>query len=841
MIKRDPDCTRCKLYETTSHVCLLGAGARRARLMVIGEAPGATEERRGEPFIGDAGQLLRDMLDEADIDLDDVFFTNAVSCRPPNNKTPTKGQIKSCQYWLQKQIDDIDPDFILLLGNTALQSFTGKAGIKKMRGKPFEDDNHRVILPTFHPALILRDPSQRPLLASDLRLMASIIEQGEIPRENELNIVIVDTLDKVSQMIDELEGVVSFDIETNQLYPFKTLASDVTPTILSLGFGTAEHQFILPFHHSQSTWDDEELEDILDQIGEVLDDCKLVAHGGKFDFLWMRAVANRDWAKHFTFDTMMAHYILDENSLHGLKELAQKFLGAPNWDIDATEKSNINLPIEKLALYHAHDLFYTRKFFYYFGRQLKEDYSLVRLFKELIMPVTRLFVEIEYNGVCVDVSRFEEVERQLKKDIAGYRRELRKYGDILWSSPQQVGKLLFEDLGIPVVEKTKTGKYSTSESTLKQIDHPCVQALLKYRGAKQQLSFFIDGWKPYLHRKYDRGKWRYYIHPSFKIHGTVTGRPSCEHPNLQQVPRDSIIRSLIIAEDGWTVVDCDYSQIELRVAAELADEKAMKEAFNTGVDIHWLTAIREISRGGGLAELILDTASKHEGHEVKSYAEAVEILLQMGPDRAAELNKEWKEYRKKAKAVNFGYLFGMWWKKFKIYARDNYGVEVTDEQAEASREAYFDLYYGLPDWHKGQKYFVRANGYVRSLSGRKRRLPNAQLKHDKTRQQMAERQAINSPVQSFASDLNLMALLQLRQEFGPDIVRIFGTVHDSMLFRVKNEYLEQVVERMIEIMPHPHLLDVFEIDLSVPIVGEAEIGPWGAGVSWERWKREQAV
>lgn len=281
------------------------------------------------------------------------------------------------------------------------------------------------------------------------------------------------------------------------------------------------------------------------------------------------------------------------------------------------------------------------------------------------------------------------------------------------------------------------------------------------------------------------------------------------------------------------------SQIELRVAAELANERSMLYAFANGIDVHWLTAIQEIERGGALKDLVLDTARTWKQDKTLNYSQSIKVLLEMGPDEAVAIRPEWKEYRKKAKAVNFGYLYGMWWKKFKMYARDNYGVDVTDEEAQDSRVAFFDNYKDYPAWHDRQKRYARKHGYVKSLSGRKRRLPAAMSAEDGPERREAERQAINSPVQSFANELNLMAALQLRKEYGRKVVRICGTVHDAILVRVRDDYVEEVYNRLREIMSHPELMDILQIDVAVPIIADGSIGPWGAGVPLDVWKAER--
>jgi DNA polymerase I-like protein with 3'-5' exonuclease and polymerase domains len=219
--------------------------------------------------------------------------------------------------------------------------------------------------------------------------------------------------------------------------------------------------------------------------------------------------------------------------------------------------------------------------------------------------------------------------------------------------------------------------------------------------------------------------------------------------------------------------------------------------------------------------------------------EALRVVDEWAETKALKAFIDWKETRKKAKAINFGYLYGMWWKKFKIYARDNYGVTVTDDEAQASREAFFELYPGFPDWHERQRRFAQVNGYVRSLSGRKRRLPAAMGGRDTPERREAQRQAINSPVQSFANELNLMAALQMRKEFSRKWFRIVGTVHDAILMWVRNDKVEQIFKRGMEIMSKPELLERFEVDMSVPIEAEGKIGPWGAGKDIKKWLEMQ--
>jgi len=786
--------------------------------MLIGEAPGHREDDSGVPFVGKAGQLLDDMLEHTGLSRDDIFITNAVSCRPPNNRAPTKREMKACKYWLDKQIEEVKPKYIGLLGNVALEQVLGVKGIKKLRGRPIEQGGV-TYLPMYHPSYILRgDLADLPTGEQDLRKLKAIMDFGGVPEERALNYVIVDTWNKVDAMLDALSGTVSFDLETTSLYPWNG-------KIVSFGVGTSVGEFVMPIFHNQSKWTDDDALHILELVYERLKDCIVIAHNGKFDQLFI--LIHFGVLIHLDFDTMLASHILNENTRHDLEMLARVHFSAPDWDIPLAEKQG-NAPFAKIAKYHAHDLYYTRRLYHKFRPMLAEDPLIKRLFDNLTMPAANLYVEMEAHGCFIDLDKMDEVEEYLTTEIDKAERRLKKWGDINWASPKQVADLLYGKLKIKCPVRTKKGAPSSSETALKMIDHPCVTDLLTFRGHKQQRSFFIEGWKPYIVDSR--------IHPSFKLHGTVTGRPSCQHPNFQQVPRDSLIRSLIVAPEGWEVLEADLSQIELRIVAELSRCPSMIHAFVNGVDIHWKTALGELERYAGQRELVLDTARK-AGMKGSSYAEAIELLREIGPDEAAEINPIWKEMRKKAKAVGFGYVYGMWWKKFLQYARDNYDMILTEREAQQSRIAYFQMY-PLESWHENQRRFARKYGYVRSLAGRKRRLPVAQSTDDTPERAEALRQAINSPVQGFASDINLMVAIQLRSEFPRAVLKLTITVHDSILMEVRKDYVVRVAQRVTEIMQRPDLFDAFQINLTVPIEGEVKIGPWGSGISLKKWREK---
>lgn len=842
MIKSNPNCILCKLCKTSETICQLGKGSKDREIVVVTESP------RGD-------RIATEMLDKVGFEFSDLYFCSAVACDVEKGKSATKSQIKQCTRYLLPQLDQAK--YVLLVGSGPLLAVLGLTGIKKLHGRPIKKDGV-IYLPIMSPGIIHHDPGMRPMVEAAFRFFKEIVEFEGVPEEKDLDFEIVQTAQQIRAMLKDMRGSVSSDLETSGLYPW-----DKGAHVVSIGFGTARKQWIIP-GESADIWTRHELEEILEMVTDRLEECILIGHNWKFDQLWMKVRFGVSWPAQF--DTMLAHYLLDENSLHGLKHLAQKFLGAPDWDVDKETKTEWS---SVTARYHAHDLFYTRQLYKVFKKDLAEQPGVEAVFKHILMPCSDMFVQAEYNGVYIDTAKMDDAEKYLREELRKAKADLDKWApDVNWRSPIQVASLLFDRLGIAEIEKTAAGGRSVSESVIKRIDHPVARAMLLYRAADKQLSGFIEGWKPYL----VNGR----LHPSFKLHGTVTGRLSCQNPNLQQIPRDPRIRNLITAPPGWVLLECDLSQIELRIAAEIAGETAMLDAFRRGIDVHWKTATGELRRGAGGDSLktIYDTAktflkrnnlpedstgaaavfdaweytnfgpnTKEVLHKFKAkgtpkklgFEDAMNIMVAMGPDEAQDIDKGWKELRKKAKAVNFGFLFGMWWKKFKDYARDNYGVIVTDKQAKQAREAFFEDYPEFATWHKRQRMLVRRQGYVESLSGRKRRLPRAMDREDTPERREAERQSINSPVQSFANELNLMSALQIHREFKRSEVRIVGTVHDAILMEVKLEHIHRVSHRVLEIMKRPSILDILDIDIEVPILADGTIGPWGGGKSVEKY------
>jgi len=481
---------------------------------------------------------------------------------------------------------------------------------------------------------------------------------------------------------------------------------------------------------------------------------------------------------------MLAAHLLDENRPKNLGFLSQSILGADVYKgmVELKPDKIMKEPLRKISIYNGHDVGYTHQLYPHLRRELIAQPRLLRLFVKLLMPASHVIQQVETAGWYVDQPLLWDRIKILQHEIALRRRVLSENLPKTWredfnfNSTQQLGRWLFskKGLGLSPLELTKTGAPSTREAVLLHYhDHPAVAALLEYRTLELKwLRTYLLPWSVRLDT-------RSRLHTVYKLYGTVTGRLSGD---MQQVPRDSFIRGVFGAPPGWAFVQADYSQIELRIAAHCAHERRMQRAFRTGEDLHLLTATQLTGKPGTAVS---------------------------------------KEERKRAKAVNFGFLYGMYPKKFQSYAFESYGVEVSLGEAEAAREQYFTTYRDLPNWHERQKRIANNHHRVVSPLGRIRHLPDILSSENSVRME-AERQAINSPVQATASDLMLFSMVQMQQEMNPREAFMVGTLHDAIFFQVREDALGEYLSVIKQVMENLPLKKTFGLELSVPVVVDVD-------------------
>lgn len=789
-------CHDCNLCAFSSPTCIWGAGPSKAKVMVVNSYATEQDEQEGAAVMPSS---LVERLRAIGLDPEKVYYTNAIKCACPRGTKYKVGDIKKCKQHLDKEIAAVQPTYVLVLGAQALKA-TVDGSITELNGVMVEKDGIKY-MPSYSPGIVYRDPGKAPFVEKAMNNFKAMME-GSLEGLPELDIRLITNMRELKRAFHHLRDNnylhLSYDIETTGLVRFED-------EVNLFGFGNDQVQYIIPLEAHYSPLKGARLAQrklIRTCVNWLNRNAKaLVAGNGKFDDLFLKY---RFGVKpNITFDVVLASHILNENTPNGVKENAVLECNAPEWDVDKdlkTGKYKTREKYQEYLTYLGYDIYYEYKLYRVFHKKLKQDRALMKLFYHLYMPGIISYETVEEHGVFIYPQQFKKVRKHLESEREAIEKQLLKMAkhEVNWNSPAQIQKLLYEELKLPVIETTESGSPSTSEATLMQLrdKHPIVELILKYRGVNIQISHFIDGW---INRMWGRR-----LFPNFKLHGTVTGRTSCTDPNLQQVPRDPIIRNLVGAPEGWSVVEIDYSQAELRIAAIMSGDETMKRIYQTGGDIH--THTYEMITGEKVSD-----------------------------DKYIK-----KEQRKKAKAVNFGFVYGMGWRKFKIYARDNYGVDLTDKEAEQWRERFFQAYHSLPKWHSKQRRIVQSMGQVRSPIGRLRRLPDI-YSTDKSKKAEAERQSINSPVQGFGSDLTILGMSEIMgnaQYYDPDYVLdkdkffVIGTVHDATLFEVRNDYLMEFCPRAKHILEHPKALeDVFHFDTDVPIVADVAVGKsWGAGI-----------
>ncbi len=833
MSPRNPDCLACGLCVHTTTVCLWGEYARdrdesEPLVMVIGEAPGAKEDQKGRPFIGQSGQLIRTKLQQAGIT--NYYITNTVKCRPPDNRTPTAKESKACKQYLDEEIRDVKPDYIIALGSLAAKVVLKKSKITQCHGQ-FVPVGKATGIPIYHPAFALRDPSKLPAIEHDLARLRRAMD-GEL-NGDEFSYEVVRNLEDFERFLSEFSRAdeFSFDTETSGLFPHGHDAA-----IRCLGIGLRDRSWVIPLDMPGS-W----LEGLpkaqkraVHAIHRASRGKIGIAQNGKFDNHFLERCYGVSF--HLSFDTMLVHHLLDENQDHDLKYMARVELDCPEYDLSTKDKKGGSLHIpekrEEYLQYNARDCWNTLRLKWKFETRLKEDQSLRRLHSRLVAPAARAMQRIELRGLTINLKRFEEVGHQIateRDQLLDELKKLSKHRVNNWNSPAQVAKFLYEDLGLDCEVKTKTGAQSTGEAAIISLKgkHQIADKLIEYREKTKFHSTYIEGWRDYM-----VGDKLYF---SYKLHGTVTGRYSCR---LHSVPRDGIIRNLVEAPEGWSFVQADLSQAELRIAAEMSGDLELIACFRPGgQDVHWRTLMFMIESGRSKeytapAKKTASQLKLGRPSEKITLSEAVKILTEYGHEAAIQVWKGWKEARKKAKAINFGFIYGMYEKKFIENAKLKYDWDCTWEEAHDFRTAYFELYQGIPRWHDRQKSLVKIDGYVTNLFGRMRRLPGIHAS-DKMARMEAERQAINSPVQGTIGDWKAAAMVEIDETIDVDKLQIVGEHHDALLMIVRNGCERQVLPKVRGIMRHPTLLDTFKIKMRVPMDSEIEIGPWGAGKKWE--------
>ncbi len=590
---------------------------------------------------------------------------------------------------------------------------------------------------------------------------------------------IVSAAEGLDELISRLSSVESFafDTETTGLNPMSAQLVGI-----SLSPASGESYYIPVGHARLEETGQLPLEQVTGRLKPVLEDARSakIAQNGKYDMTVLAQcginVAN------LAFDTMIAAHLLGEKSL-GLKALAFSKLGiemTPISDLIGSGAKQIpmsQVEVKKAGDYSCADADMTFRLAELFKGELHQN-GLWDLFADVEMPLVPVLFAMERNGIALDLELLRDMSHSLGEQLQ--KLELEIYNNVGHqfniNSPQQLGSVLFQDLNLPTSRRGK-GKFSTEASVLEELRgvHPVIELILEYRQLSKIKSTYIDALPGLMDRETGR------VHTSFNQTRTTTGRLSSSEPNLQNIPVRGMmgkqVRQAFIAPRGSLLLSADYSQIDLRVLAHLSEDPGLVSAFQHDEDIHAATA----------AQLF-------------------------GVDAAAIT----PDMRRLAKTVNFGVIYGM----------SDYGLEQATElsRQEAAQfiKTYFEKYSGVKKYLESTKEQAREKGYVQTMLGRRRFIPEIGSSNRQLRE-AAERMAINMPVQGTSADIIKVAMVNLHREM---VKRGLGS---KMLLQVHDELVFEVPEKEMELMRRlvPDTMATAR-KLSVPLKADTKAGKnWG--------------
>lgn len=781
-VKSKHPCDGCSLQGCTQ---VLGTGnLDEAKVVFVGEAPGQEEEKKGTPFIGRAGQLLRKVLAGIELDPSSCYITNVLRCRPPGNRTPTKYEVARCMKYLKTELAGFG-GLIVCLGGTATKALLSRSGVHNNRGYGFYKNNQRFFV-TYHPSFILRDESKhnyRKLFEKDLKKVKNFIDFQPKIRYNSIRNE--KTLDRFISTVNQRIGKdfkMTFDIETNAA---NIHSSDIKVLTIAFSFGAKKDEnWLLPLEHPESPFKGRASE-VVQKIAPFFksEKIKSAGHGGKYDIQVLNKCYGIDTLNYF-FDTMIAHFLLEGKShIHKLKSLAWKYTKYGGYDVDRGDLSN--LPLQEVADYNILDAFVTWKLMRIFSKKLTKKQR--RLLTDTLCSSEGALAEIENEGMLVDEETRQALESDYVEKLSKIETRMHGYPEIIEVETERGAILnfnsnnqlrdLFLRIGAHPTRKTKKRRdVSTDKKAIEEVKskHPVLKDLLTFRTKEKILNTYLLPYKKLGER----------IHGDYSSITAATGRLACSKPNLQNIPY--LVRPVFISGLGW-LVEMDYSQLELRVLAMYSKDEALVSSFLDGIDIHENTRFKIFGDNSKLSKL------------------------------------EQTKQRVAAKTVNFGIAYGVTPKGLCENLAE-VSVNVSQKRSGEMIDIFYQTYPKVAEWQEEVWNQVKAQGYYETFFGRTRKFSPSQAKN-KAQLAKIRREAINTPIQGTASDLVRTATGTLWKKMRRKKMRskMIAHVHDEIMFDVPEKELEYLIKTA------PPIMESFDFDwINVPIKVDIKLGTaWG--------------
>ena len=621
-----------------------------------------------------------------------------------------------------------------------------------------------------------------PKLTSEKDIVKTDEKQKAIDRKK---YYLITNLDEIDSWIKEAEeaGEVAVDTETSSLDPHQ---ADLIGISLSSKIGKA--CYIPVGHKSKKNIDKDQT---LKKLKPLLEDpsIKKIGQNIKFDFIVLFKHGIKITSME---DTMLMSYVLDSGkNRHNMDTLSEIHLNHKPIafkDLVGTGKKEINfsfVDLEKAKDYAAEDADVTLRLYKKFNKSLKDE-KMINIYETFEKPMIKILADMEIEGIKIDNDFLKTLSSKFGKKIEKIQREVYKISkkEFNIASPKQLGEILYNDLKISDLKKTKKGSFATSASVLEDLafkGHKFPQLVLDWRQISKLKNTYSDTLPEHINPKTKR------IHTSFLLAATTTGRLASSDPNLQNIPIKSEdgkdIRKAFIAEKGLSLISADYNQIEMRILADLADVKELKKAFRNNEDIHSLTASQIFNIG---------------------------------------INKVNEDQRRKAKAINFGIIYGI----------SQYGlakqINVSNQDAEEFLNAYFAKFPEIKLYMDKTIKFCRKSGYVNNIFGRKSHFININDKNHNVRN-FQERAAINAPIQGSASEIMRLAMIRLDKRLKEQKnkkTKMLLQIHDELIFETSKEEVKRISKIIIEEMSS--VVKSEHHSFSIPLTVDLNIGDnWG--------------
>jgi len=596
---------------------------------------------------------------------------------------------------------------------------------------------------------------------------------------------LVTDVNEIDNWIKEAEelGEVAVDTETSSLDPHQ---ADLIGISLSSKIGKACY---IPIGHNSNKCLNKEL--VLEKLKPLLEDVsiKKIGQNIKFDFI---VLSKHNIIISSMEDTMLMSYVLDagknRHNMDTLSEIHLNHKTIPFKDLVGTGKKAINfseVDIEKAKDYAAEDADITLRLYKKFYKSLKDD-KMIKIYEIFEKPMIKILAFMEIEGIKIDSEFLKTLSSKFEKKIEKIQKEVFKISkkEFNIASPKQLGEILYNDLKIADLKKTKKGSFATSASVLEDLafkGHKFPKLVLDWRQVSKLKNTYSDSLPEHINPKTKR------VHTSFLLAATTTGRLASSDPNLQNIPIKSEdgkdIRKAFIAKKDYVLISADYNQIEMRILADLANVKELKKAFKNNEDIHSLTASQIFN---------------------------------------IDIKKVNQDQRRKAKAINFGIIYGI----------SQYGlakqINVSNYEAEEFLKAYFSKFPEIKIYMDQTIKFCRKNGYVNNIFGRKSHFININDKNYNIRN-FQERAAINAPIQGSASEIMRLAMIRLNKKLNEkknQNTKMLLQIHDELIFETPKDEAKRIGKIIIDEMSSAAISD--QHSFSIPLTVDLNIGDnWG--------------